>query len=290
MNSNLYTASKKFCLHVLTYFLVLNLLISLGTAAPAKTDLTGITPGQGRTEVIQKKMFLRTKSQRALEILEDGTVQGTACGHNTKFSLLQSGSHNLGNTVFGIAAKRYLCVAPDGVVYSLPMKDFNEDDCVFNETVEYETSGNKSHPIALEYSRYRHKKHGILLGKSVRKYQLALVCNKAVTISMKRHRKKYQNETLFLVEKTDKDLDSLKENCDEPSKSDLICVRKEKCSEKLKNKNKSTRSYVKFCRKVMKNFFSATLRQLRLFRKRDCYSVLKAYKDCQKDRQRNRPS
>uniref|UniRef100_K1RAP1 Uncharacterized protein n=1 Tax=Magallana gigas TaxID=29159 RepID=K1RAP1_MAGGI len=85
MNSNLYTASKKFCLHVLTYFLVLNLLISLGTAAPAHSDLSGITPGQGRTEVIQKKMFLRTKSQRALEILKDGTVQGTACGHNTQY-------------------------------------------------------------------------------------------------------------------------------------------------------------------------------------------------------------
>lgn len=36
-------------------------------------------------------------------------------------ALLQSGSHNLANTVFGIAAKRYLCVAPDGVVYSLPV-------------------------------------------------------------------------------------------------------------------------------------------------------------------------
>lgn len=97
------------------------------------------------------------------------------------------------------------------------------------------------------------------------------------------------NETLFLVEKTDKELDSLKESCDEPSKSDLICAKK-KCSEKLKKKNQSGRSYVKFCRKVLKNFFSATLRQLRLFRKRDCYSVLKAYKDCQNDRQRNRPS
>lgn len=72
-------------MHVLTYFLVLNLLISLGTAAPAHSDLSGITPGQGRTEVIQKKMFLRTKSQRALEILKDGTVQGTACGHNTQY-------------------------------------------------------------------------------------------------------------------------------------------------------------------------------------------------------------
>lgn len=278
-------------MHVLTYFLVLNFLISLGTAAPAHSDLSGITPGQGRTEVIQKKMFLRTKSQRALEILKDGTVQGTACGHNTQYSLLQSGSHNLANTVYGVAAGRYLCVAPDGVVYSLPKDEFNEVDCVFNETVEYETAGNKTHPKALEYSRYRHKTHGIRLGKpgKLRKYQLALVCNNAVTISMKRHRRKYMNETLFLVEKTDKELDSLKESCDEPSKSDLICAKK-KCSEKLKKKNQSGRSYVKFCRKVLKNFFSATLRQLRLFRKRDCYSVLKAYKDCQNDRQRNRPS
>ncbi|XP_062577525.1 uncharacterized protein LOC134239363 [Saccostrea cucullata] len=293
MNSNLFTDPKKFCLHVLTYFAVLLLLVSQGTTAPVNSQsrrFVGITPVQGQKDVTQKKMFLRTKSHRALEILSDGTVRGTACGHNTQYSLLQSGSHNLGNTVFGIAAQRFLCVAPDGIIYSLPKDDFKEEDCVFNETIDYKETGNRSNPGVLEYSKYRHKKHGIRVGNSVRRYQLALVCNKAVTISMRKDRKKYVNETLFLVERTDLELRSLQENCSRPSNSDLSCKKRESdkkdCSEKVKKKG-AKRSYVKFCRKVMKNFFSASLRKLRLFRKRDCYSVLSEYYTCRRKKRQN---
>lgn len=44
------------------------------------------------------------------------------------------------------------------------------------------------------------------------------------------------NEMLFFVEKIDKELDSLKESCDELLKLDFICVKK-KCFEKFKKKN-----------------------------------------------------
>lgn len=164
---------------------------------------------------------------------------------------------------------------------------------MFNETVEYEHFGEKSNPGYREYSKYRHKKHGIRLGKSVRKYHLALVCNKAITVSMKKHRLKYENETLFLVDRTNKDLLNLQEtNCKDPSTVDLSCKKKtsytKKCSEQLKRRGSNGRSNVKFCRKVMKNFFSATLRQLRLFRKRDCYTVLSEYNKCRRRRRQRR--
>jgi hypothetical protein len=168
---------------------------------------------------------------------------------------------------------------------------FDEDDCVFNETVEYENFGEKSNPGYLEYSRYRHKKHGIRLGKSVRKYHLALVCNKAITVSMKKHRLKYENETLFLVERTNKELLSLQTKCNDPSNVDLSCkqrIHTKKCSEELKERGSNGRSNVKFCRRVMKKFFSATLRELRLFRKRDCYTVLSEFNKCRRRRRQQR--
>ena len=163
------------------------------------------------------------------------------------------------------------------------------------------TTGTTDDPNFLTYSRYKHKLHGVRVGKKLRKYQLALVCNKAVTISLEKHRNKYVNETLFLMEETKTELTSLKAHCVE-SKPDLSCqkrIRKKNCLKEIKEKHgakrrhrgkkrhggkkRSKRSYYKFCRDVRRDFFSVSLKKLKLFRKRNCFTVLNEFTRCMRE-------
>lgn len=113
--------------------------------------------------------------------------------------------------------------------------------------------------------------------------------NNTITINIKQHKKKYINKTLFLIKKTNKKLNNLKKNYNKPSKSNLIYTKK-KYSKKLKKKNQSKQNYIKFYKKILKNFFNTTLKQLKLFKKQNYYSILKTYKNYQNNKQQNQPS
>ncbi|KAK3099459.1 hypothetical protein FSP39_004702 [Pinctada imbricata] len=99
-----------------------------------------------------------------------------------------------------------------------------------------------------------------------------------------RDRRKLINDTLFIEEKVDAKVESLNESCD--VRTTKKCKHNHWCPEFYDVKG---RTYVKFCRRVVKNFFSATLRDFRLFHKRDCWNVLKKVRLC-RERRTNRHS
>nr|XP_023013412.1 protein let-756 [Leptinotarsa decemlineata] len=87
------------------------------------TNLSNITGGK-------LKMFIKN---RHLQILPDGTVNGTT-DDTSAYSILQRTAVGIGQMkIQGVATCQYLCMAKCGLLYG--SRDFG-DECVFNETIE----------------------------------------------------------------------------------------------------------------------------------------------------------
>lgn len=88
------------------------------------------------------QMFIKN---RHLQILPDGTVNGTT-DDNSAYTILQRTTVGIGQMkIQGVATCQYLCMASCGLLYG--SKEFNEE-CVFNETItqsNYNTYSSKKY-------------------------------------------------------------------------------------------------------------------------------------------------
>lgn len=86
---------------------------------------------------------------RHLQILPDGTVNGTT-DDNSAYTILQRTTVGIGQMkIQGVATCQYLCMANCGLLYG--SKEFN-DECVFNETI---TQSNYNTYSSKKYSNHK---------------------------------------------------------------------------------------------------------------------------------------
>ncbi|XP_044741564.1 uncharacterized protein LOC123302612 [Chrysoperla carnea] len=91
------------------------------------TNLSHIT---GTSRKIQ--MYVSV-TNRLLQILSDGTVNGT--NDDSIYTILQRIPVKVGQLrIQGVASCQYLCIDACGILYG--SRDFNNEDCVFNEMIE----------------------------------------------------------------------------------------------------------------------------------------------------------
>lgn len=249
-------------LTALSLFLLFCLLSHLpsGTSMPTR-DYTHPDAGDslkgGRFPFDTKKPVADTvfiANSMLLQIMPDGTIEGTKC-RSSRYAMLQRMSHHIGPrnkqviTIKGVETERHLCMDNTGHLYASEPNSFNEADCSFTFKEQWiqsnETSYNNNKTV-FRLSRLRHHKN---------RYYVGLYCDgRPIVAKDCRQRRKLRKHLLFTVGDFNPD-----ENAGTCS-----AIKPPKCK----------RTYLKFCRKVVQNFFSVSVKEWKKFRAKKCFKRL----------------
>lgn len=230
--------------------------------------------------------FLHANNNMWLEILKDGTVKTNTCP--TKFGALESGSHStmIGKMGLnqndagkiaseaaiyfkGVIAEKFLCVRRSGEIYT--SKDYDDVDCAFEQIPKFENVGNNYHYFKHLYHNNTYSTRASLKKNKNRKaqyrkktktvrFQLGFNTNGSVFIVQRHTQRRDLHKPMLSINRVPKEMP---------------------LNEKCRDKNiKKPKLRFKFCRRVWKNYFRSSVKDIRRFRKYDCWNKLR------KDRRR----
>lgn len=225
-------------------------------------------------DIKKEYLFLHANNNMWLEILKDGTVKANTCP--TKYGALESGSHsgkltsngnmadakevadNAAVYLRGVEAGKFLCVKNTGEVYA--STEYNTD-CAFIQKPQFETTGGKYHYFKHlhHFSKYKRRTLNFKNGKRRKhhtvRFQLGFTEEGTVFVVQKHYQRK--DKSMLSINRAMKVM---------PSNS--TCTNQTKTPKKPKLR-------FKFCRKVWKNYFRSSIKDIKRFRKYNCWDKLR---------------
>ncbi|XP_033743606.1 uncharacterized protein LOC117329665 [Pecten maximus] len=207
--------------------------------------------------VNEGSVFIAINDVMLLQINSDGTINGTKC-RSSRYAMLETRPHYIDNkmviVIKGIETQMFLCMSGLGKLYASPENSFTEMECSFKFNQQWIQSNDSSfNKTVFRLSRLRHHKKPFYVG---------LNCDGQPIVAKDcKQRRQLRKFLLF-------NMGDFKP--EENSGS---------CEGKPVPKCKPKRTYLKFCRKVVRNFFTTSVRELKQFRKRNCFKRLGREKD-----------
>ncbi|XP_060064780.1 uncharacterized protein LOC132545127 [Ylistrum balloti] len=195
-------------------------------------------------------VFIAINDVMLLQITPDGAISGTKC-RSSKYAMLKTMPHFIKSkrviVVQGTETQLYLCMNESGQLYSSPANSFTETECSFKFNEQWIQSNDSTfNKTVFRLSRLRHHKKPFYVG---------LNCDgKPIVAKDCRQRRLLRKYLLF----------NMGDFRPEENSGSCEGISPPKCK----------RTYLKFCRKVVRNFFTTSVRELNQFRKRHCFKRL----------------
>ncbi|OWF38043.1 uncharacterized protein LOC110466706 [Mizuhopecten yessoensis] len=207
---------------------------------------------------LKGSVFIAINDVMLLQITADGAINGTKC-RSSRYAMLKTTAHHIKElknkkviVVQGTETKRYLCMNGSGQLYASEPGTMDEMECSFSFNEQWIQSNDSSfNKTVFRLSRLRHHKNP---------YYVGLSCDgKPIVAKDCKHRRQLRKYLLF-------NMGNFK-----PEENSGSCdgISPPKCK----------RTYLKFCRKVVRNYFKTSLKGLNQFRKRHCFKRLRREKD-----------
>ncbi|XP_052089669.1 uncharacterized protein LOC127726347 [Mytilus californianus] len=283
-----YKANLKHILPIIIFSVVFSGIFTMSNSAPINSGPFNLpndfsfhssrnmsdvlVPGDKDTKE-QTYLFLHANNNMWLEILENGIVKANTCP--TIYGALESGSHSVkltsnGNMkdvkevadnaavyLRGVEAGKYLCVRRTGEVYA--SKEYDETDCAFVQKPQFETNGGKYHYFKHLYysSTYKRVRKGRMRNHKTVRFQLGFMENGTVFVVQRHTQRRDKHKPMLSINRAIKEM---------PTNTS--------CATQI-NPPKKPKLRFKFCRKVWRNYFRSSIKDIRRFRKYNCWDKLR---------------
>lgn len=202
------------------------------------------------TPMVKGTVFIAVDN-KLLQINPDGSISGTAC-RSSRYAMLQTKSHYIKEkkviAIQGTETQLYLCMDGSGKLYASPENQFTESECSFKFNQQWiQSNDSANNKTVFRLSRLRHHKKPFYVG---------LNCDGQPIVAKDcRQRRQLRKYLLFNMGDFN------------PAQNSGSCVGTPK--------PKCIRTYLKFCKKVVRNFFRSSVRELKQFRKRNCFQRIR---------------